>query len=101
MQTDGSVLFKQTGDLFKQVYDQKGQVIGLVYTGPRMSIPTTLSQAQVRSRKTIYEKRAVDATEAVLRSLEIWTWALGLFGTNQTIMTDQIETIHQEEDAIC
>lgn len=95
-------MFKQTNDLFKQVYDQKGAVIGLIYLGPRMATPSTMSQAQVRSRKTIYERRAeIDATEAVLRSLEIWTWALGLFGTTQPVLTDQIETIHQEEDATC
>lgn len=102
IQEDGAVLFKQTGDLFKQVYGTNGAVIGLIYLGPRMASPSTMSQAQVRSRKSIYERRAeVDATEAVLRSLEIWTWALGLFGTTQSVTTEQIQTIHQEEEAPC
>lgn len=96
MNKDGSVLFKQTGDLFKQIRDTFGAVIGLMYKGPRMSAWSTMSAAQVKSRLNIYRKRAEagEVSEAVARGLDVWIWASGLFGQPDAVDTESLVTIH-------
>lgn len=73
-----------------------------MYKGPRMPEWSTLSAAQVRSRLGIYTKRADqgEVSEAVSNGLEEWTWAYGLFGTEQVVAQDNLETIHQPVEAV-
>lgn len=73
-----------------------------MYKGPRMPDWSTLSSAQVRSRLGIYTKRADqgEVSEAVSNGLEEWTWAYGLFGTEQVVAQDNLETIHQPVEAV-
>ncbi len=100
LQADGWVLFKQTKDLFKQLQDpESGDVIGLMYRGPRMSGFSTLSIAQVRSRRNIYARRAADGevSEAVAHALDVWDWALRLFTSAKSVNTGNLQTIHETE----
>lgn len=99
---EGEVLFKQTRELFKQIHDHAGKVIGLMYKGPRMQSFTTLSEAQVRSRFNIYRARAdkEEVSEAVSAGLHIWQWALSLYGKEDHVRKDNLETIHEPEEAV-
>ncbi len=96
------MLFKQTRELFKQIHDHNGKVIGLMYKGPRMQNFTTLSEAQVRSRFNIYRNRAdkEEVSEAVATGLNIWQWALGLYGKADRVAIENLETIHEPEEAV-
>lgn len=96
------MLFKQTKELFKQIHDHTGKVIGLMYKGPRMQNFTTLSEAQVRSRFRIYQNRAdkEEVSEAVATGLHIWQWALGLYGKADRVRKENLETIHEPEEAV-
>lgn len=100
LQADGSILFKQTQDLFKQIHDHAGKVIGLMYKGPRMQAWSTLSESQVRARKNIYTKRSEggEVSDAVARGLDVWEWALSLFSAEIPVQTDDMETIHMPEE---
>ncbi len=99
---EGEVLFKQTRELFKQIHDHSGKVIGLMYKGPRMQSFTTLSEAQVRSRHNIYRSRAdkEEVSEAVSAGINIWQWALSLYGKGDWVRKDNLETIHEPEEAV-
>jgi hypothetical protein len=100
-QEDGSILFKQTGDLFKQIRDKGGRVIGLMYQGPRMDGFQTLNASQVKARRNIYAKRADagEVSEAVHRGFDMWQWALALFSSEKFVVTPTLETIHQPTEA--
>lgn len=69
----------------KQIFDQKGRVIGLLYKGPKMNIQTTLSEAQVRSRLGIYRERFKNGNKSrnVIDGIDFWTHALKLFNTKK------------------
>ena len=99
VETDDGVLFKQTGDLFKQIHDQSGKVIGLMYKGPRSQSPSTLGMSQAKSRLNIYRKRseAGEVSDAVQRGLEMWEWANNLFGAEKFARTENMQTIHETE----
>jgi hypothetical protein len=100
VQNDGSVLFKQTRDLFKQIRDHSGKVIGLMYKGPRMEGFQTLNASQVRARRNIYAKRAEagEVSEAVHRGFDMWQWALALFSAEKFVSTETVETIHHQPE---
>lgn len=94
------MLFKQTNDLFKQLHDpESGEVIGLLYRGPRTNGFITLGRAQVRSRRNIYAGRSAagEVSEAVAHGLEVWDWALRLFDTDRQVQATNVKTIHQSE----
>jgi len=76
---NGYILFKQTGELFKQIRDAAGKVIGLEYKGPRMEHPTTLSYSQVVSRISSYRNNTGRRDETRTKMLDVWTAALELF----------------------
>jgi hypothetical protein len=100
LQANGWILFKQTKELFKQVQDpDTGDVIGLIYKGPRMSGLSTLNIAGVRSRRKIYADRAAagEVSEAVANGVDVWEWALGLFTSNKSVNTGNLQTIHETE----
>lgn len=78
-QENGYILFKQTGELFKQIRNAQGKVIGLEYKGPRMEHPTTLSYSQVVSRISSYRNNTGRRDETRIKMLEVWTAALELF----------------------
>lgn len=73
-----------------------------MYKGPRMENWSTLSSAQVRSRLGIYTQRAEkgEVSEAVQNGLDEWTWAYSLFGSEQIIRNENIETIHQPQEGV-
>lgn len=76
--TNGEILFKQTGDLFKQIFEQ-GQVVGLMYKTVRGQWQP-LSYADVRSRWNIYSRRSESKfSPAVEAGREQWTWAMSQF----------------------
>ena len=77
-QEDGSLLFKQTGELFKQVRDC-GIVIGLLYKGPRMDTPQVMSYAQVKSRISSYKNNKWRNEETRRDMIDMWEFALALF----------------------
>ncbi len=77
-------LFKQTGDLFKQIFDESGRVIGLLYKGPRSENFTALGESQVKARLTTYKTRVEHSTPAREAALEVWEWAYSQF-TAETI----------------
>lgn len=94
------MLFKQTQDLFKQLHDpESGEVIGLLYRGPRTNGFTTLGHSQVRSRRNEYARRASaeNASEAVVHGFKVWDWALRLFDTDRQVQATNVKTIHQSE----
>lgn len=72
------VLFKQTGDLFKQIFED-GRVVGLMYkTVAGRWQPLSLSD--VRSRWNIYSRRSENKiSPAVEAGREQWTWAMNQF----------------------
>lgn len=78
-ESNGYILFKQTGELFKQIRNAEGKVIGLEYKGPRMEHPTTLSYSQVVSRISSYRNNTGRRDETRTKMLEVWTAALELF----------------------
>lgn len=95
-QEDGFLLFKQTGELFKQIRNSSGAVIGLEYKGPRMSETTTLSYSQVQSRISSYRNNAGRNDETRKKMLAVWQGALALFERdNQT--QGQIRSAVEEE----
>lgn len=96
---DHTILFKQTGDLFKQIQDPSGAVVGLMYKGPRMAAWSTLSRSQVKSRLGIYQTRADagEVSDAVRKGLEVWEWAFGLFHTHERVVQHDISTIHHDQ----
>lgn len=77
-QEDGFLLFKQTGELFKQVRDA-GIVIGLLYKGPRMENPQVMSYAQVKSRISSYKNNKWRNEETRRDMIDMWEFALALF----------------------
>ena len=95
-----TILFKQTGDLFKQIHGDSGEVIGLMYKGPRMAAWSTLSRSQVKSRLGIYQTRADggEVSDAVRKGLEVWEWAFSLFHTHERVVQPDMATIHHDED---
>lgn len=76
---EDTFLFKQEGILFKQLFDDAGNVIGLAYKGPRMDSTQTISRAQVLSRIGQYETGPGRTDETRARNLAIWRFALSLF----------------------
>lgn len=80
LMTDGVILFKHNGDMFKQIREN-GLLVGLMYR-TAVGAWTTIGEAQVRSRYNIYRKRSEkpEVSDAVSAGLEQWGWALGLFG---------------------
>lgn len=83
-QNDGEVLFKQTGDLFKQIIEG-GRVIGLMYK-KRDAQWQPLKYADIQSRWRIYRARYDEAGQkgrevspAVSAGLEQWEWAMYQF----------------------
>ena len=79
--SDNAVLFKQTQELFKQIRNEHGRLIGLIYRGPRTTGETTLNFAQVKARRNIYIGRSNrgEVSQAVAAGLEVWEWAFSLF----------------------
>ena len=72
------VLFKQTGDLFKQIWEG-GKVVGLMYR-KKDGIWQPLSFADVRSRWSIYTQRGENKpSPAVMAGREQWQWAMQQF----------------------
>lgn len=76
---EDTFLFKQEGILFKQLFDDHGNIIGLAYKGPRMEQTQTISRAQVLSRIGQYETGPGRTDETRSRNLAIWRFALSLF----------------------
>lgn len=70
------ILFKQTQTLFKQVFDNDGNVIGLMYKGPKMSKYTTISYSQAKSLAGVYESRDGENNKV---QKQMWHYALTLF----------------------
>lgn len=70
------ILFKQTQTLFKQVFDTEGNVIGLMYKGPRMAQYTTISYSQAKSLAGIYGGREGENNKV---QQQMWNYALTLF----------------------
>jgi hypothetical protein len=79
MHEDGLILFKQSGELFKQIRNTNGIVIGLQYQGPKMKTPTTMSYSQVRSRISSYRNNAARDPQTREKMIELWQYALSLF----------------------
>jgi hypothetical protein len=79
MHVDGLILFKQSGELFKQIRNTNGIVIGLQYQGPKMKTPTTMSYSQVRSRISSYRNNAARDPQTREKMIELWQYALSLF----------------------
>lgn len=70
------ILFKQTNTLFKQIFDTEGNVIGLMYKGPKMAQYTTISFSQAKSLAGVYESREGENNKA---QKQMWHYALTLF----------------------
>lgn len=70
------ILFKQTQTLFKQVFDNDGNVIGLMYKGPKMAKYTTISYSQAKSLAGVYESREGENNKV---QKQMWHYALTLF----------------------
>ena len=82
---NGSIMFKHTPVVFKQIVNQHGKVVGVMYKGPRMESFTTYGQAQVKSLLGGYQRRSSkDVSESVSKGLDIWEWAYGLFLKQET-----------------
>lgn len=93
-ESNGYILFKQTGDLFKQIRNTEGKVIGLEYKGPRMEHPTTLSYSQVVSRISSYRNNTGRRDETRTKMLEVWTAALELF----ELPKGELVTVNENEE---
>jgi hypothetical protein len=65
----------------RNILDSKGRVIGIVYRGPKKDIDTTMSEAQVRNRLTIYLDRYASGNKSqnVIDAIDFWTAALNRF----------------------
>ena len=103
IQPDGWLLFKQEKCLFKQLQNHDtGEVVGILYRGPRIKGYTTLGESQVRSRRNEYARRADagEVSEAVEHGFKVWDWALRLFDTTQEVTAENLKTIHQPEEAV-
>jgi hypothetical protein len=73
-------LFKQTGYVFKQLFDDNGKVAGLMYKSPHSEKYSTIDMPQARSRITTYQKR-----EGNEQNVEMWKYALSLFNQHETV----------------
>lgn len=90
--------------MFKQIRDDRGKLIGLIYSGPRMDYASTLNFPQVLARMNIYRRRAEkgEASQAVEAGLQVWEWAVGLFEQGREALADATpaESLQDEKEVI-